>query len=267
MAYHRPVSAGARNRRHSTIRSNHEIAREEYVEQTLLNKIRRLAAHHARNVEALRSLNGRSAIPKAWADDYQVPLHTEATSPIDTRTRRMSKDDSTPSKPSAPRCVSTSRRSFTRAATSDKSCWAHKPTVVEPFRSMETHATAWKRKIRQQQEVGRCQRGAKSQWSRGKRLMYLSPSCRNHSRPAPCVPPYYFTRMRLKFSSFSSSLTVKISESASFKPGSMARETFEADLHVCLIKHVFLQLYIPKYQVCILNWRVFPTYCQPSMIE
>lgn len=45
-------------------------------------------------------------------------------------------------------------RAFTRVTTATRSSWRNEPTVVEPFRGMETHATAWKRKMRKYEEVG-----------------------------------------------------------------------------------------------------------------
>lgn len=102
-----------------------------FMEQELLQKIGLLAEHHTRNVKALHRLR-RSA----WT----------AGDPV-SRTG-VSKDSmlfSTP--PAEP------RRTFTRVATAAESSWTREPTVVEPFRSMDTHATAWKRKMRKYEEV------------------------------------------------------------------------------------------------------------------
>lgn len=102
------------------------------MEQELLQKIGLLAEHHARNVRALQKLR-----KSGWTAGGTV------------RRTGVSKDDSmmfcTP--PAEP------RRTFTRVATSAEGSWRHTPTVVEPFRSMETHTTAWKRKMRKYEEV------------------------------------------------------------------------------------------------------------------
>lgn len=103
------------------------------TEQELLQKIGLLADHHARNVQALHRLRRT-----AWTAGDQV------------RKTGVSKDDSKLfcTRPTG------SRRTFTRVATSAaESSWKHTPTVVEPFRSMETHTTAWKRKMRKHEEV------------------------------------------------------------------------------------------------------------------
>ena len=107
-------------------------SRAPTMEKELLEKIGLLAEHHARNVQALHRLR-RSA----WTAGDQV------------RKTGVSKDDSMLfcTRPAG------SRRTFTRVAVSAGSTWRHTPTVVEPFRSMETHTTAWKRKIRKNDEV------------------------------------------------------------------------------------------------------------------
>lgn len=131
------------------------------VEQVLLHKIGLLAAQHSRNAETLHRLRSSKSI-KASTDDTDLPPRYETISPARSSKRWLSKDDfKMNDMPET--CLEFlpthkypfKRRSFTRVTASSGSCWKHTPTVVKPFRSMETHTTAWKRKIRQQEEASR----------------------------------------------------------------------------------------------------------------
>lgn len=158
MLYPRPLSAGAKfSRRPDTLVSNPNGDGE--LKQALLHKIGLVAAHHARNVEALHRLR-RAAPTKAWGDDTNFPRRDEATSPVRGSRRLSSMDDSKLNTTGATHRVFTAlrrdlrgRRSFSRVTASTGMLRKHEPTFVEPFRSMETHAAAWKRKIRQQEEA------------------------------------------------------------------------------------------------------------------
>lgn len=97
----RPISAGER-----VLRAPTAIEQEE-----LLQKVRLLAEHHARNVQAFHRL------------------------------RRSGSSSAHPN------------RTFTRVTASAPSSWKHESTVVEPFRCMEAHTAAWKRKMRRCVEV------------------------------------------------------------------------------------------------------------------
>lgn len=121
------------------------------IEQALLHKIGLLAEHHARNVQALHALRSTSNPPTAWEGVGDPPPPFESVSPGRTR-RRVSNDESKMN--GARRARQPPSRAFTRVTTSDRSSWRNKPTVVEPFRGMEAHATAWKRKMRKYDEVG-----------------------------------------------------------------------------------------------------------------
>lgn len=146
----RPVSAG-KSLSTAPPTSAHPKSR---TEQALLHKIGLLADHHAKNVQALHALRSTSTPPTAWASVADPPPPYESVSPGRTRKRvpndeylyKMNDGRSTRQPPS---------RVFTRVVTcSDRSPLRNKPTVVEPFPGMETHATAWKRKMRQYEEVG-----------------------------------------------------------------------------------------------------------------
>lgn len=159
MVYPRPASAGARGRRSCPASSNPGGYGEGQAQQALLHKIKLLAVRHARNVDALQRLRN-SAPLKAWEDDTDLPPPDRAVNRAESSRRRPSTggirgrstgglfEDHT-----APRPHDDSRRRITRVVSSTKSSWKNEPTVVEPFRSMEAHAAAWERKIRQREEV------------------------------------------------------------------------------------------------------------------
>ncbi|CAM9161204.1 unnamed protein product [Pylaiella littoralis] len=143
----RPVSAG-KSLSTAPPTSAHPKSR---IEQALLHKIGLLADHHAKNVQALHALRSTSTPPTAWAGVADPPPPYESVSPGQTRKRvpndeyKMNDGRSTCQPPS---------RVFTRVVTcSNRSPLRNKPTVVEPFPGMETHATAWKRKMRQYEEL------------------------------------------------------------------------------------------------------------------
>lgn len=179
MVYPRPASAGARGRRPCTATLNPDGHGEGQVQQALLHKIELLAIRHARNVDALQRLRGsprsgrRSAPTNAWEDDGDLrksallPPSDRAANHVEGGRRRPSTGDgksrracglleeNTVTRPHSARSNSERHsRSYTRAVSSTKSSWKNEPTVVKPFRSMEAHATAWKRKARQRDEVG-----------------------------------------------------------------------------------------------------------------
>lgn len=163
MVYPRPASAGARSRRSCTASSNAGGYGEGQVQQALLNKIELLAVRHARNVDALQRLRS-SAPTKAWEDDTRLPPPDRAVDRVESGRRRPSTGDIRGRRTgglfeghTVPRPNSERRRSFTRVVSSTKSSWKNEPTVVEPFRSMEVHAAAWKRKVRQREEVSQIQ--------------------------------------------------------------------------------------------------------------
>lgn len=153
----RPASAGTMGRRSYDAFSYRHFGGGEQVQDALLHKIELLAARHARNVQALKLLRG-NAPKNVWAKGTSLPTRHKITSP--EREIKTFKENSNGKSTrearqvfAAPREDVRRRRWFTRVTTSPDSRWKHETTVVEPFRSMETHATAWKRKIRQQQEV------------------------------------------------------------------------------------------------------------------
>lgn len=145
----RPVSAGKSLPTAPPISTYHEPR----IEQALLHKIGLLAEHHERNAQALRALRSISTPPTAWAGVVDPPPPYETVSPGRTKRRVVSNDKpkmnrACPARPSP-------SRAFTRVtASSGQAPWRNKPTVVEPFHGMETHATAWKRKMRRFEEVG-----------------------------------------------------------------------------------------------------------------
>lgn len=195
MVYPRPASAGARGRQTGTASSSTGGYGEGQVQQALLHKIELLAVRHARNVDALQRLRS-SAPTKELEDDIDLSPTNRAVNQVKSSRRRPSTGDIRGRRTgglfeehTVPRPNSERRRSFTRIFSSTKSSWKNKPTVVEPFRSMEAHAAAWKRKLRQQEEVGQ-KRVPLEGWS----LIYhcthtLFGSAVARSSPAPC-PPY-----------------------------------------------------------------------------
>lgn len=200
MVHPRPASAGARGRRTCTASSSYGGYGEGQVQQALLHKIELLAVRHARNVDALQRLK-RSALTKEWEDDIDLSPANRAVNQVGSSRRRPSTGDirgrSTGGlfeEHTVPRPHSERRRSFTRIVSSTKSSWTNEPTVVKPFRSMEAHAAAWKRKLRQQEEVG----------SFGRLTvdisLYMTPFwlCRGQVfSPAPCPPYCHVCPLRL----------------------------------------------------------------------
>lgn len=158
----RPVSAGARESRPYHYDSIPEYCDATRVEQTLLHKIELLADRHAKNVQALDILRS-SAPTRAWTDDgIEESSHYLAARRVRERSALNPKDDyklRSTRQAHGVRMESQinpwSSRSFTRVTAPTARSSNREPTVVEPFRSMETHATAWKRKIAQQEEASR----------------------------------------------------------------------------------------------------------------
>lgn len=145
----RPVSAGKSFPTAPPI----STYREPRIEQSLLHKIGLLSEHHARNVQALHALRSTCTPPTAWAGVVDSPQPHESVSPGRTKRRELPNDESKMNRACAAR--QSPRLAFTRVTTSsNQTPWRNKPTVVEPFRGMETHATAWKRKMRRYEEVG-----------------------------------------------------------------------------------------------------------------
>lgn len=117
-------------------------------ERMLLRKIGILAEHHARNIGALRRLRNVSRAPKtAWAAPTDPPPRCEKAIAINTTIPELSKKGNS-------KTSNTPSRTFTRVITTSRSRRHNPvPTVVKPFRGMETHTTAWKRKNREYEEV------------------------------------------------------------------------------------------------------------------
>lgn len=177
MIYPRPASTSKRGRRSHTASSNPDDYGKGQEQQALLDKIELLAIRHARNVDALQRLRGsprsgrHSAPTNTWEDGGDLRTRTLPPSylplnRVESGKRRPSTGDgrsrsacglfeeNTVTRPSSARSnYERHRRSYTRVISSTKSSWKNEPTVVKPFRSMEAHASAWKRKVRQQDEV------------------------------------------------------------------------------------------------------------------
>lgn len=162
MSQPRPVSAGARESRPYHYDSLPEYCDATRVEQTLLHKIELLADRHAKNVQALDILRS-SAPTRAWTDiDIDESSSYSAARRVRGRSALNPKDDyklRSTRHAHGVRIESQrnpwSSRSFTRVTAPTARSPNREPTVVEPFRCMETHATAWKRKIAQQEEASR----------------------------------------------------------------------------------------------------------------
>lgn len=143
----RPGSAGKGDPRdHTTGEGN--------IEQELLLKIGLLAKHHARNVQALNRLRSTSAPPTMAWEGVAVPPPSEGPNPVQLRRRATPKGDPelTSARPQR-QSFSAPGRVFTRVVDSSSSRKKLEPTVVKPFRGMETHASAWTRKMRTYEEV------------------------------------------------------------------------------------------------------------------
>ncbi|CAM9129448.1 unnamed protein product [Ectocarpus fasciculatus] len=142
----RPGSAGIGDPRdHTTGEGN--------TEQELLLKIGLLAKHHARNVQALNRLRSTSAPPTTAWDRVAVPPPIEGPNPVQLR-RRVTPKGNPEQKRTRPHCHSFSPdRVFTRVVDSSASKKKLQPTVVKPFRGMETHVAAWTRKMRTYEEL------------------------------------------------------------------------------------------------------------------
>lgn len=176
MVYPRPASSGVRGRWSCTASSNPGGYGEAQVQQALLHKIELLAVRHARNVDALqrlRSSNTRTPVTQtsAWEDDGDLAPPDRAVDRVENSRRRPSTDHGRGRSSSGlfdeymvPRPTSARCRSYTRVVSSTKSSWKNEPTVVKPFRSMEAHAAAWKRKVRQREEVGQRRISLNGQW-------------------------------------------------------------------------------------------------------
>ncbi|CAM9139862.1 unnamed protein product [Ectocarpus sp. 13 AM-2016] len=144
----RPGSAEIGNPRgHTTGEGN--------IEQELLLKIGQLAKHHARNVQALNRLRSTTSAPPttAW-EGVAVPPPRGRPNPVELRRRATPKGDpNLKSARSQHHSFSPSDRVFTRVVDSSSTRKKLEPTVVKPFRGMETHVTAWTRKMRAYEEL------------------------------------------------------------------------------------------------------------------
>lgn len=161
MLHGRPSFSDARHSSPFTGSLNQVPGGRHQTEKELLHKIELLSEYHARNVKALDRLR-RSAPIEVWGKDTEPPMHHKAIGLSADNTRRHSSDSASSDDECresntfvAPRPVSRSRRGSIRVLASSGSSSNRQVTVVEPFRSMETHTIAWKRKIREQDEVGR----------------------------------------------------------------------------------------------------------------
>lgn len=153
MSRPRPASAGVGHSRPltCTVSPHGRLTKEHQLEQLLLRKIGILAEHHARNVGALRRLRRDVSPPKAaWASPTNRSPPYEATSHAKPSTGESPQEGYSKLICAQPanQAFATPSRTFTRVLTTSSSR-RHKPvpTVVEPFRSMEIHTAAWKRKI------------------------------------------------------------------------------------------------------------------------
>ncbi|CAM9244270.1 unnamed protein product, partial [Scytosiphon promiscuus] len=125
-------------------------------EQILLHKIHILAEHHARNVGTLRRLRHAASTPKiAWEVPTDSPRTCEARSAVTTTTRYPSKKGNFKLSCTQPanHALATPSCFFTRVTSSNSKRDGPVPTLVEPFRSMETQTAAWRRKIREREEL------------------------------------------------------------------------------------------------------------------
>lgn len=161
----RPRSAGFRNLETLNCLTRFGSANRSQVERALLEKIRLLAEQHARNVEALQRLKGITP-HEAWPDDDNLVIPSQARSAHQLNRPWSPNDYHYPRARSAnkmrrghtrPEETFDGRRCFTRVTASNERSSKREPTVVKPFRSMETHTMAWKRKKRLQEEASRTQ--------------------------------------------------------------------------------------------------------------
>lgn len=165
----RPESAGFRNLENLYSLTNSDTDDRLQVDRALLQKIGLLAEQHARNVEALHRLRG-IAPREAWSDgDNLVPLNQARSahqlsrpwSPNDYQHHQHHHHPRTRSANKMRRGCTTPKQAFdghgcfTRVTALTGRSWKREPTVVKPFRSMESHAMAWKRKKQQQEEASR----------------------------------------------------------------------------------------------------------------
>lgn len=161
----KPGSAGFRNLETPNCLTYSDSADRLQVERALLQKIRLLAEQHARNVEALQRLKGITP-HEAWPDDDNLVTLNQARSahqlnrpwsandyhyPRARSANKMRRGSTRPEEPFE------GHRCFTRVTALTERSSKREPTVVRPFRSMETHTMAWKRKKRQQEEASRTQ--------------------------------------------------------------------------------------------------------------
>lgn len=152
----RPASANTR------MMSHKERSNGSRSPRGLLQKIEALSRHRSRNMQALDKLRHISSI-RAWEEHHDpIPRQRGMSSTpriagkSGTHSADVSGDEDEPRE--APLKVPPKTKAgytITKVAPSSERSRAPHATVVEPFRSMETHAAAWARKMREHDEVRR----------------------------------------------------------------------------------------------------------------